>query len=80
VTLLPHDQRTLLKIERSLRKDPAVKAALEAFTFGYYRRKGPTRECLSPWHPVLWQAMFGVLIALTVALMAIIVVAALRAS
>lgn len=32
MTLLPRDQRTLLKMERSLRKDPRVKAMLETFT------------------------------------------------
>lgn len=79
MALHPREQRALLKLERSLHKDPAVRAALETFTRRCYCGKDPTREWLSPWHPVLWPAMFGVLVALTAAFIALIVVVALRA-
>jgi hypothetical protein len=67
-------------MERSLRKDPAVRAALETFTRRCYCGKDPTRECLSPWRPVLWLVILGVITALTVAFIALVVVTALRAS
>jgi Protein of unknown function (DUF3040) len=80
VTLVPRDQRALLRMERSLRKDPAVKATLETFTYRCHRGKGPTREPLSPWHPVLWPAVFLVLVALTVSFGAVAAVAVMWAN
>jgi Protein of unknown function (DUF3040) len=80
VTLAPRDQRALLRIERSLRKDPLVKATVETFTCRCHNGRGPTRERLSPWHPVLWPAVFLVLVALTVAFIAVCAVAVTWAS
>ena len=80
MTLVPRDQRALLRMERSLRKDPAVQATLEAFTWRCHRGQGPTKERLSPWHPVLWPAVFVVLVALTIAFVALGAVAVMCAS
>ena len=80
MTLVPRDQRALLRMERSLRKDPAVKATLETFTCCCHPRQGPTREHLSPWHPVLWPAVFLVLVALTVVFVAVGAAAVMWAS
>jgi hypothetical protein len=69
--MVPREQRALLRIERSLRKDPSVRAMLETFTRRCYRGQGPTQERLSPWHPVLWSAVFVMLAALTVTFIAL---------
>jgi hypothetical protein len=79
MVLPPREQRALLRIERSLRKDAAVSVALEAFSRTCCRGKGPVRECLSPWHPILWRVACLVLIAAVTVLLASGVIVAMAA-
>lgn len=73
--MTPGEQRALLKIERSLRKDPAVEAAVMIFTRRCgCRRGGPRHEPMSPWHPVLWRAVPLTLYGLIAAVMVIAVI------
>jgi hypothetical protein len=80
MTLAPGEQRALLRIERSLGRDPALAAALRAFGCGCgcgcYERDPPLEE-LSPWHPFLWRAVPAILIVLTLMAPALIVAGAL---
>jgi hypothetical protein len=57
MNVLPAQQRALLKMERSLRKDPGLAAALDAFSRRRFTGAEPRQECVSPWHPVLWRAV-----------------------
>lgn len=62
MTLAPREQRTLLKMERSLRRDQALARMLHAFTCQCWHGTDPANEELSPWHPVLWRAALLALI------------------
>ncbi len=77
MTLLPDEQRKLLRTEWSLRGDPGLMSALEAFSRRRFRGTDPVQERLSPWHPVLWRAALAALIALAVALVVLALVLAL---
>ncbi len=77
--LLPGEQRALLRIERSLRRDPGLVSALDAFSRPRCSGGAPGREGLSPWHPVLWRAVPAGLVAAVLALVALAVVLALGA-
>jgi hypothetical protein len=63
VALAPGQQRTLLRIERSLGKDPELSAAAHAFSCNW---RGDKRVFssgkLSPWHPFLWRVAPAALI------------------
>lgn len=77
MTLAPREQRALLKLERSLRADPAVNAALRAFRCQCWRGTdpaGPLEGDLSPWHPVLWRAELLALITLSLSFVVTIAV------
>jgi hypothetical protein len=71
--MLPREQRALLRMERSLRRDPGMASALDALSRRRYRGMDPVRECLSPWHPVLWRAVAAALAASVLALAALAV-------
>jgi len=51
MTLAPDEQHARLRIERSLRRDPAPRAAADAFSRGCPYGRNPAHECVSPWHP-----------------------------
>jgi hypothetical protein len=57
MNLLPGQQRMLLRMERSLRKDPGLAAALDAFGRRRFTGTEPRQECVPPWHPVLSRAV-----------------------
>jgi hypothetical protein len=80
VTLAPSEQRALLKIEKTLRKDPAVGAALEAFNRRCPYGKDPVRERLSPWRPLLWRTTSVTLVTLMVAFMMLIMILVIRST
>lgn len=79
MTLAPREQRALLKIERSLRADPVLRAALRAFNCQFRRGARPARENLSPWHPVLWRAALVALVTVSLSFAAIVAVLASEA-
>ena len=73
--LAPSEQRALLRMERSLRRDPGVSAALRAFRCQCGRGTGAGEEGeedVTPWHPVLWRAELLGLITLTLTFFAMI--------
>ena len=72
MNLAPAEQRALLHIERSLRGDSALNAALLAFKCQCCRGEDPGQEDMSPWHPVLWRAELLGLITLTLTFFAMI--------
>jgi hypothetical protein len=76
--LAPAQQRALLRIERSLGKDPDLAGALRAF--GSSRccyDEDPSSESLSPWHPLLWRAVPVALTIITLTVVTLITLAAL---
>lgn len=77
MTLQPDEQRKLLRTEWSLRSDPGLTSALQAFSRRRFRGTDPVEEHLSPWHPVLWRAALAALSALAAALVGLAVVLAL---
>lgn len=72
------EQRALLKMERSLHRDPGLRAAADKFSRTRPYGKDPAYESLSPWHPVLWRVTFIAAVTLIVAF--IVLVATLTAS
>jgi hypothetical protein len=76
MTLAPGEQRALLRMERSLRQDPALCTALRDFKCRCYREADPDQEDMSPWHPVLWRAELLGLITLTLTFFTMIAVMA----
>jgi hypothetical protein len=79
MNLLPGQQRTLLRMECSLRKDPGLAAALDAFGRRRFTGTEPRQECVPPWHPVLWRAVPVMLAASLLALVVLGLVLALGA-
>jgi hypothetical protein len=65
--LAPREQRALLRMERSLSKDPAVRAAFGALGRSRGGRGETTPEGTSPWRPVLWRCASASIISLTAA-------------
>jgi hypothetical protein len=80
MALAPSQQRALLRIERSLGKDPDLSAALRAFACRWrcYMQGFPI-EGLSPWHPFLWRAVPVALIVVTLSATALITAGAFGA-
>ena len=72
MTLAAGEQRTLLRMERSLRRDPALSTALRDFNCRCYCEADPDQEDMSPWHPVLWRAELFGLVMLTLTFFAMI--------
>jgi hypothetical protein len=72
MTLAAGEQRTLLRMERSLRRDQDLSAALHEFQRRCYRQADSDQEDMSPWHPVLWRAELLGMIMLTLAFFGII--------
>jgi hypothetical protein len=77
MVLAPREQHALLRMERSLGKDPAVRAALGALNRRSSGQDRFTPECTSPWRPVLWRAASIGIVGLTVAFVAACVIVAL---
>lgn len=76
MTLAPSEQRSLLRMERSLRADPALNEALRAFRCHCCRGVDSEQEDMSPWHPVLWRAELLALIAVSLAFFTMVAVLA----
>jgi hypothetical protein len=76
MTLAPGEQRALLRMERSLRRDPALCTALRDFKCRCCCEADPDQEDMSPWHPVLWRAELLGLITLTLTFFTMIAVMA----
>ncbi len=72
MTLAPGEQRALLRMERSLRADPGLDAALCAFTCECWRGADPGTEDVSPWHPFLWRAELFALVTVSLLFVAMI--------
>jgi hypothetical protein len=73
VTLTHDEQRALLRMERSLRTDPALSAALRTFERRCWGGEDSEDEEISPWHPVLWRVSLLALVAITLAFFAVII-------
>lgn len=71
------EQHALLRMERSLRRDPGLRAAADKLSRSRPYGKDPAYECLSPWHPVLWRVTF--IAAMTLIVAFIVLVATLTA-
>jgi len=72
MTLAAGEQRTLLRMERSLRRDQALSTALHEFECRCYWQADPDQEDMSPWHPVLWRAELLGMVMLTLAFFGVI--------
>ncbi len=72
MTLAAGEQRTLLRMERSLRRDPALNTALQEFKCRCYCEADPDQEDMSPWHPTLWRVELLGMITLTLAFFGVI--------
>jgi hypothetical protein len=79
MTLARDEQQALHRLERSLLRDPALRAAADKFSRGCPHGRDPAHECLSPWHPVLWRVVFIALLLLSVAFVALVATLAVRA-
>jgi hypothetical protein len=81
MALAPHEQHELLRMERMLSRDPAVRSAFHAFDHRCLSRSPAAPEYTSPWHPLLWRAagvaMAGVTVAFAVSLIIVLVCRAL---
>jgi hypothetical protein len=77
MAMAPAEQRSLLRIERSLGKDPGVSAALREFA--RCQEGFPLDEGLSPWHPFLWRAVPVALTFATLSAVALITAGAFGA-
>jgi hypothetical protein len=72
------EQRALLRMERSLGKDPDLAGALRAFGSSRCRYdEDPSSEPLSPWHPLLWRAAPVALTIITLTVVTLVTLAAL---
>ncbi len=69
MSLAPGERQALARIESQLRRsDPKLAVMLTLFGRRAFRRKGPGRERISPWHPHARRLRLAVMAAATVAL------------
>ncbi len=69
MSLAPGERQALARIESQLRRsDPKLAVMLTLFGRRAFRRTGPVRERISPWHPHARRLWLAVMAAATVAL------------